>query len=86
VPIIAELRQRSEEVRQAEVARALRRLGDVSERERQIIEMMSQSLVNKLLHAPTERLKVEAGNGQAVLYAEVARALFNLAGKEEAHG
>lgn len=85
-PIIAELRQRSEAIRQAEVARALRRLGHVSERERQVIEKMSQSLVNKLLHAPTQRLKVEAGNGQAALYAEVARALFDLRGEERPHG
>lgn len=83
VPLIAELYQRSEAIRQAEVARALRRLGHLSERERQVIEAMSQSLVNKLLHAPTERLKAEAENGQAALYAQVARALFGLDG--EAH-
>ncbi len=86
IPIITELRRRSEEIRRAEVARALRRLGNVSERERQVIEAMSQSLVNKLLHPPTERLKVEAGNGQAALYAAVARALFDLKGEEGTDG
>lgn len=86
VPIITELRQRSEAIRQAEVARALRRLGNVSARERHIIEAMSQSLVNKLLHPPTERLKIEAGNGQAALYAAIARALFDLEDQERTDG
>jgi len=59
-------------------------LGNISGRGRQVIEAMSQSLVNKLLHPPTERLKIEAGNGQAALYATVARALFNLDNQERA--
>jgi glutamyl-tRNA reductase len=78
VPTIAELRHRAEAIRRAELERTLRRLGDVSERERHLITAFSQTLVNKLLHHPTVRLKAEAQNGNGPLYARVVRDLFAL--------
>jgi glutamyl-tRNA reductase len=76
--LIAELRAKADALRRAEVEKTLRRLPRLDETERQRIEALAESLVNKLLHAPTLRLKAEASNGHAAEYAAAARYLFAL--------
>ena len=76
--LIAELRVRADTLRRAEVEKTLRHLPRLDEMERQRIETLTESLVNKLLHAPTLRLKAEVGNGHAAEYAAAARYLFAL--------
>ncbi|HEY0738338.1 MAG TPA: glutamyl-tRNA reductase [Herpetosiphonaceae bacterium] len=78
VPTLNELRAHAERIRQAEVAKALRRLGPLSEREQQTIEALTQGIVNKLLHQPTVRLKAQTSNGSALLYASALQELFGL--------
>lgn len=78
LPLIADLRQQAETIRQLEVAKTFRRLPDLSEAERARIEAMTQALVKKLLESPTRRLRVEATSPQAPDYAAVARMLFGL--------
>jgi glutamyl-tRNA reductase len=82
VGAISELRQRADDLRQQEVERTLRQLpASLSEREIEAIQELSKSLVNKLLHAPTLRLKETAADdeGQAHrLYREVFQYLFDL--------
>ena len=78
-PLIADLRSRAEAIRRREIARTLQRLGDVDEATRTQIEHLSRSLVNKLLHEPTIRLRAEAGRYQSEEVAQVARELFGLA-------
>ncbi|MFQ5511422.1 MAG: glutamyl-tRNA reductase [Candidatus Krumholzibacteriia bacterium] len=77
-PLITELRQKAESIRQRELKRALHNLGDVDEETREQIQHFSYSLVNKLLHEPTVRLKKEAGNGHAAEYEATVRNLFGL--------
>ena len=79
-PVIAELRAKAEAIRRAEVEKTLRRLPGLDEAEQQRIHALAESLVNKLLHDPTVRLKAEAGNGQAAEYAAAIRHLFALNG------
>jgi glutamyl-tRNA reductase len=78
LPLIANLRQQAEAIRQSELEKTLRRLPDLTEAERARIEALTQALVKKILEAPTQRLRAEAGSPRAPEYAEVARALFNL--------
>lgn len=78
LPLIADLRQQAEAIRQNELEKTLRRLPDLTEAERNRIEALTQALVKKILDAPTQRLRAEAGSPRAPEYAEVARALFNL--------
>lgn len=78
LPLIADMRQHAENIRQTELEKTLRRLPDLTEAERSHIEAMTQALVKKLLHAPTQRLRVEAASPRASEYAEIARTLFNL--------
>ena len=77
--MITALRAKAESIRQRELARTLRRLPDLDPRVREHIEHLSESLINKLLHEPTLRLRAEAGNGQATEYAQTVRHLFGLA-------
>ncbi|MCI0397151.1 MAG: glutamyl-tRNA reductase [Chloroflexi bacterium] len=77
-PLIGDLRQKAERIRQRELQRTLRRLGDVDPATVAQIERLSLSLVNKLLHEPTIRLKEKAHDGQAAEYAALIRDLFGL--------
>jgi glutamyl-tRNA reductase len=77
-PLIATWRQQAELIRQREVARTVRSLGEVDPHVLAHIQSLSQSLVNKLLHQPTARLKEKAGRGQVVEYASAVRDLFDL--------
>ncbi|MGH2551295.1 MAG: hypothetical protein ACRDHN_18055, partial [Thermomicrobiales bacterium] len=59
---IASIREQSEAIRVSELQRALKRLGALNERERNIVEALSVGLVGKLLHQPVTRLKTERGD------------------------
>jgi glutamyl-tRNA reductase len=77
-PVIASLRAKADAIRRAEVDKTLRHLSHLDEADRRRIEALAESLVSKLLHDPTLRLKAEAGNGHAALYADAVRHLFAL--------
>jgi glutamyl-tRNA reductase len=81
VPTIRDLRARSEELRRSEVDRALRRLSHLPEKDRDAIEVLTRSLLNKLLHAPTVRLREAAGNGRGTSALDTVRYLFELDGR-----
>ena len=74
VPLIRALRQRAERIRKGELARALRKRPDLSQQDVELLEAMTSSIINRLLHDPTVSLKQRAG--QANLQA--ARDLFKL--------
>jgi glutamyl-tRNA reductase len=77
-PLVAELRRQAEEVRAAEVSRALRDLGELDPQAVERIEHLSRVLVKKLLHDPTVRLRERAGDGDADDVAAAVRELFGL--------
>jgi glutamyl-tRNA reductase len=78
VPALTMLREHAEALRDAELQRALRRLGDISPEERTVIESLTRSIVNKLLHTPTRRLRDAAAQGDGQRYAAMVSELFNL--------
>ena len=82
-PLIVDLRQKAEAIRRHELQRTLRQLGDVDEQTLAHIHHLSRSLVNKLLHEPTIRLKERAGDDQAAGYAAAVRDLFGLSESDE---
>ncbi|GAB4060654.1 glutamyl-tRNA reductase [Uliginosibacterium sediminicola] len=73
VPVIRALRGHAEQLRQDELARALRALarGDKPE---QVLEQLSRGLTNKLLHGPSQYLNHADGEEAA----QIVRALFHL--------
>ena len=74
-PLIASLRARVEELRLAELDRVARGMSDD---ERAALDAATRSLVAKLLHEPTVRLKDEAGTPRGERLAEAVRELFQL--------
>lgn len=78
VPTIRALRDRGEALRQAEVERALRQLSHLSPEDQLAIDALTRSLVNKVLHAPTARLRQAAGNGRGTGALDTVRYLFEL--------
>jgi glutamyl-tRNA reductase len=79
-PVIINLREQAESMRQREVARALRRLNGLSADQIDIIEQLSQRIVNQLLHEPTVQLKQHAGCEGGQAYAQTLCELFALDG------
>jgi glutamyl-tRNA reductase len=82
-PLVAELRRRAEAVRAQELERALADLGGVDPATAERIEHLSHSIVTKLLHEPTVRLRERAGTGDADEVAAAVRELFDLASPRE---
>jgi glutamyl-tRNA reductase len=87
VPTIRALRDHGERVRQEEVERTLARLRHLSDDDRAAVDALTRSLLNKLLHAPTARLREAAGNGRGTGVLDTVRYLFELdsthAGKDD---
>jgi len=78
-PLVSAFRRQAEAIRQQELERALRDLGDVDPETAERIEHLSRTLVKKLLHEPTVRLRERAGAGDADEVADAVRELFGLA-------
>src|SRR5215212_11194566 len=74
-PLVVALRQRAEELRAAEVARLGRTLAPA---EQELLDALSRSLVAKLLHEPTVRLKEVGGTARGERLADATRELFDL--------
>ncbi len=77
-PLIEALHARGEAVRAAELQRVARRLGRLSEREREAVEAASRRIVRRLLHDPVVRLKDLAGRGAEDPSARALAELFGL--------
>ena len=78
MPVIADLHQQAESIRETELAKTLRHLPNLTDAEREHIEALTRALVSKLLAEPTKRLRQEATSPRGQEYAKVARALFGL--------
>jgi len=81
VPTIVSLREKLEDIRRAEVARALGRLPGVDEATKEALEALSQAIVNKVLHAPTVKLRDSSRAGHGRRWIEVISELFGLSPK-----
>jgi glutamyl-tRNA reductase len=78
LPVLVELRKRAARIAQAEAEKTLAIAGPaLDEKARRSVEAMAQAIVNKLLHAPTYRLKEAAAHGNSDLPGAAA-ALFGL--------
>ncbi len=72
------MRQRAEEIKRAELAKALGRLANLSPQEKNLIESLASGIVSKLLHGTVTTLKAEADSHQGMLLLDAARRFHNL--------
>ena len=77
-PTVTALRQRASEVVQAEMLRLESRLPAMSDAERDEVAKTVRRVVDKLLHAPTVRVKQLAATANGDQYAQALRELFEL--------
>ena len=77
-PTVTALRQRAADLVEAELLRLESRLPDLGHEQRQEVACTVRRVVDKLLHAPTVRVKQLAGAPGADTYAEALRELFEL--------
>ncbi|MEV4556698.1 glutamyl-tRNA reductase [Kitasatospora sp. NPDC049285] len=77
-PTVVALRAMASEVVSGELARLTSRLPDLDERSRAEISQTVRRVVDKLLHAPTVKVKQLAAEPGGASYAEALRELFDL--------
>ena len=83
VPTILALREQAEDVRRREVAKTLALMKNSSEENRKLLEMLTTSIVNKILHHPISMLKHQEERGHGKLYTDMTRKIFHLDPEEE---
>ena len=81
-PLLTRIRARGDAIRRRELDRLLRRTDDLPPELEEKIEQFSRSLVNRLLHDPTLRLRSETDPARSKAYAQAAQALFGLPDNE----
>jgi glutamyl-tRNA reductase len=78
VPTIAAIRAQAEAVRAEELEKAVKRLGSLSESQLRTVDALTESIVNKILHDPTTRLKAAATAKDGYEHVDTARRLWGL--------
>ena len=77
-PLVAQLHELADGVRQDELERFARKLATLDERERATVEALTKAIVAKLMHEPTTSLKRDAGTPRGERNADAVRDLFDL--------
>jgi glutamyl-tRNA reductase len=78
-PVLSALWARGEAIRRRELEKALRSLGPIPPEVRDQLEVLTRSLVSKLLDAPARRLREETDLERREAYARASMDLFGLA-------
>jgi len=77
-PAIVSLRNHVESIRRKELDKTLRRLENVSDKDKELIEKMTCSMINKVIHSPVVNLKKKAETEEGHSYLKALRYLFGL--------
>mgnify|MGYP003981469357 FL=1 len=78
VPTIVEIRKRVENIGNQEMERTLKKIPHLSEEDKKIIYQMKNSMINKILHKPTIKLKQKTQSEDGHVYLKAIRHLFHL--------
>jgi glutamyl-tRNA reductase len=77
-PLVAQLHEKAEGIRQAELERFHNRLASLDPAQREAVEALTKGMVAKLLHHASVRLKDDAGTPQGERNSAAVRELFDL--------
>jgi glutamyl-tRNA reductase len=77
-PLVAQLHQRGEAIRQSEIERFAARLASLDDAQLAAVQAVTRGIVAKLLHKPSVKLKDDAGTPQGERNAAAVRDLFDL--------
>lgn len=76
VPVICAIRKKAEDIRKKQVSKASTRLKNLTEKEKEVIEIATKRIVNKILHDPIINLKSMAAQKRSDT--ELIKELFNI--------
>jgi glutamyl-tRNA reductase len=78
-PTIRQLREQLEEIRKCELDKTMKVFGDgLTDKQRKSLEAMSQAIVNKIMHQPTQCLKQLSEDPDAEISIDAVRRVFGL--------
>ncbi len=77
-PTIVSVREKAERIRQNELRKTFSQLPDLTGRQKEAIEILSASIIKKLLHDPIMFLKKKAQRDTRAVYMDFTLRLFNL--------
>ncbi|MBF0273806.1 MAG: glutamyl-tRNA reductase [Nitrospinae bacterium] len=78
VPTIRDIKNKAEEVRLQEMEKTFSKWDNLSDNERKAVDVLTQSIVNKIINTPIINLKKEYEGEQGHWFLKVSRKLFNL--------
>jgi glutamyl-tRNA reductase len=78
VPTIKELNRMAQEIKEAELEKALRRLNGLDEEQIEAVKALAHGIVNKMLHKPIVKVKEAAAKKRGYRYVVALRYLFGL--------
>ena len=82
-PTIVSLRRKFDEIREAEIGKALSSLGPADVRTKKVMESLASAILNKVLHSPISALKRNGGAHSPAERIAVLRELFELPDGED---
>lgn len=85
-PTIVALKQRLEAIREGELARLNGKLSHMGPDEREVVEMITRSIINKIAHEPISFLKKVGRTSKRNVYLYAAQRMFKLDGLSEDNG
>jgi glutamyl-tRNA reductase len=77
-PTILSLQEQLEEIRLSELNRSLRKLTALTPEQRETIDLMTRSIVNKIAHGPVSELRRQAGQPDGGPMVDAIRRVFRL--------
>jgi glutamyl-tRNA reductase len=78
VPTIISLKESLEDIRKKEVERTISGLNGNSQLDRELLDNLTSSIINKILHSPLTQLKRQENTRRRDYYIDAIRNLFNL--------
>ena len=82
-PTIVALRAHAESIRDEELTKAIRKMGDLDPQQLKALKLMADGIVNKLLHRSLTKLKASASEQDAEEMLRLVRELYSLEELEE---
>lgn len=87
VPAISKLQKKFEQVRKAEFDKASKKaLKDLSDKERQAVDVLTKGILNKLLHSPMSYLRSDDQDGTKADVAQIEAMFGLIEGEEKGRG
>jgi len=78
VPTIVSVREKAETIRRNEIRKTFAQLPDLTDKEKESIEILTESIIKKFLHDPIVFLKRKAQRDAQAVYMDFAQQLFKL--------